>query len=45
MMQVLLANALWLVFLSFWCLLYFFQRGADEKSGGHRYPPYVAPND
>lgn len=45
MMQVLIANGLWLSFLTFWCVLYFIQRGADEKGGSHRYPPYVAPHD
>ena len=45
MKEVLFANALWLAFLSAWCILYFWQRGADKKSGDHRYPPYVEPAD
>lgn len=45
MIQVLIANALWLVFLSAWCVFYFVQRGADERRGAPRYPAYVAPND
>lgn len=45
MAQVLIANALWLVFLSAWCIAYFVQRNADVRRGGHRYPPYVAPQD
>lgn len=45
MAQVLIANALWLVFLAAWCIAYFVQRGADVKGGVGRYPPYVAPLD
>jgi len=45
MKEVLFANALWLVFLSFWCILYFVQRRMDERAGAGRFPPYVAPND
>lgn len=45
MTNVLIANGLWLAFLSFWCVIYFLQRGADKAAGGGRYPPYVAPND
>ncbi|MFO0894938.1 MAG: hypothetical protein U0574_08295 [Phycisphaerales bacterium] len=44
MVGVLIANALWLVFLGSWCALYFVQRSADSKGPG-RYPPYVPPAD
>jgi len=42
MQFVLLSNALWIVFLSGWCVLYFMQAKADRKAGG-RYPDYQEP--
>lgn len=45
MLNVLIANGLWLTFLSFWCVIYFMQARADRAAGGGRYPPYSAPID
>jgi len=45
MTNVLIANGLWLAFLSFWCVIYYVQERADRAGGGSRYAPYVPPAD
>lgn len=45
MMNVLIANGLWLAFLSFWCVIYFMQASADRSAGAGRYPAYAPPAD
>ncbi len=39
---VLLSNALWIIFLSGWCVFYFVQAKVDRAAGG-RYPDYEEP--